>query len=80
MKTDLLHPTNFKLLSHTDVYGCETWWFTMRGERRLMAFQTMELRSTFGPNTDEVTKQWRRRLHKEELNGPYSAPNIVRVI
>jgi len=52
----------------------------MRGERRLMAFQTMELRSTFGPNTDEVTKQWRRRLHKEELNGPYSAPNIVRVI
>jgi len=40
----------------------------------------MELRRTFGPNTDEVTKQWRRRLHKEEPNGPYSAPNIVRAI
>jgi hypothetical protein len=80
MKTDLLLSTNFKLLSHTDVvYRCETWWLTMREERRLTAFQNMELRRTFGLNTDEVTKEW-RRLHKEQLNEPYASPNIVRVI
>jgi len=28
---------------------------------------------------DEVTGEW-RRLHNEELNHPYSSPNIVRVI
>jgi len=51
MKTDLLLSTNFKLLSHTDVmYGCETWWLTMREERGLMAFQAMELRRAFEPN------------------------------
>ena len=33
----------------------------------------------FGPRKDEVTGEW-RRLHKEELNGLYSSPNIVRVI
>jgi hypothetical protein len=81
MKTDFLLSTNFKLLSHTDVlYGCETWWLTMREKRRLMAFQNMELRRTFGPNADEITKEWKRRLHKEQFNDPYSSPNIVRVI
>jgi hypothetical protein len=62
------------------VYGCETWWLTMREERGLMVFQNMEQRTTFGPNTDGVTKERRRRLHKEKLNDPYSSPNIVRVI
>jgi len=28
---------------------------------------------------DEVTGEW-RKLHNEELNAPYSSPNIVRVI
>jgi len=46
-------------------------------QRRLMAFQNMDLR-TFGPNM-EITKEW-KRLHKEELNDPYFSPNIVRVI
>jgi len=31
----------------------------------------------FGPKRDELTGEW-RRLHKEELNDPYS-PIIVRV-
>ena len=33
----------------------------------------------FGPRRDEITGEW-RRLHNEELNDLYSAPNIVRVI
>jgi len=33
----------------------------------------------FGPERDEVTGKW-RKLHNEELNDPYSSPNIVRVI
>jgi len=37
------------------------------------------LRRIFGPRRDEVTGEW-RRLHNEELNDPYSLPNIVRVI
>jgi hypothetical protein len=33
----------------------------------------------FGPKRDEATGDW-RRLHNEELNDLYSAPNIIRVI
>ena len=41
--------------------------------------KNMVLRRIFGPRRDEVTGKW-RRLHNEELNDLYSAPNIVRVI
>ena len=37
------------------------------------------LRKIFGPNRDGITGEW-RKLHNEELNSPYSSPNIVRVI
>jgi hypothetical protein len=33
----------------------------------------------FAPKRDEVTGQW-RKLHNEELNDQYPAPNITRVI
>ena len=33
----------------------------------------------FGPQRDDVTGEW-RKLHNEELNNPYSTPNIIRVI
>jgi len=45
------------------LYGCETWSFTMRGERKLRLFENMVLR-IFGPRKDEVTGEW-RRLHNE---------------
>jgi hypothetical protein len=32
-----------------------------------------------GPKRDEVTGEW-IKLHNEELNDPYSLPNIVRVV
>jgi len=41
--------------------------------------ENMVLRRIFGPRRDEVTGEW-RKLHNEELNDLYSAPNIVRVI
>jgi len=44
-------------------------------ERKLTVFENMVLRRIFGPRRDEVTGEW-RRLHKEELNDLYSAPNI----
>jgi hypothetical protein len=36
------------------------------------------LRRIFGPKRDKITGEW-RRLHNEELNDLYSAPNIIRV-
>jgi hypothetical protein len=42
-------------------------------------FENRVLRRIFGPERDEVTGEW-RKLRNEELNDPYSLPNIVRVI
>jgi len=60
------------------LYGCETWSLTLREERKLRVFENMVLRRIFGPRREEVTGEWRRRLHNEELNDLYSSPNIVR--
>src|SRR5215468_10600335 len=61
------------------LYGCETWSLTLREERRLRVFENRVLRSVFGPKRDEVTGEW-RKLHNEEVNVPYSLPNIVWVV
>jgi hypothetical protein len=61
------------------LYGCETWFLTLREERRLRVFEKRVLRRIFGPKRDEVTGGW-RKLHNEELHGLYSSPGIVRVI
>jgi len=61
------------------LYGCETWSFSLREERKLRVFENMVLRRTFGLRREEVTGEW-RRMHNEELNDLYSSPNIVRVI
>jgi hypothetical protein len=42
-------------------------------------FENRVLRRIFGPKRDEVTREW-NRLHNEELNDLYSAPNIIWVI
>jgi len=42
-------------------------------------FGNRVLKKIFGPKRDEVTGDC-RKLHNEELNDPYSSPNIVRVI
>jgi hypothetical protein len=61
------------------LYGCETWFLTVREEHRLRVFENNVLRRIFGPKRDEVTGGW-RKLHNEQLHGLYSSPGIVRVI
>jgi hypothetical protein len=61
------------------LYGCETWFLTLRVEHRLRVFENRVLRRIFGPNRDEVTGEW-RKFHSEELHILYSSPNIIRQI
>jgi len=61
------------------LYGCETWSFTLREERRLRMFENRLLRRIFGPKRDEITGEC-IKLHNGELNDLYSSPNIIRPI
>ena len=74
---------NFKihrtLILPVVLYGCETWSFTLREERKLKLYENMVLRRIFGPRRDEETEKW-LRLHNEELNDLYCSPAILRVI
>jgi hypothetical protein len=57
------------------VYGCETWYLTLKEERRLRVFDNRVLRRISGSKRDEVTGEW-RKLNTEKLSGLYSSPNI----
>jgi hypothetical protein len=61
------------------LYGCETWFLTLREEHRLKVFENKVLRRIFGPKSNEVTGGW-RKLHNEELRDFYSSPSIIRII
>jgi hypothetical protein len=61
------------------LYGCETWFLTLRKEHRLRVFENRVLRRIFGPKRDEVTGDW-RKLHNKELHNLYFFPNIIRMI
>jgi hypothetical protein len=58
------------------LYGCETWYQTLREEHRLGVFENRVLTRTFGPKRDEVTGEL-RKLHNEELHDLYSSPSII---
>jgi hypothetical protein len=60
------------------LYGCETWFLTLREEPRLRVFENKVLRRIFGPKRDEVMGEW-RKLH-EELRDLYCSPSIIRVM
>jgi hypothetical protein len=51
----------------------------LREKRRLRVFENRALKRIFRPKSDEVSGKW-RILHNEELNDPYSSPNIYRVM
>jgi hypothetical protein len=61
------------------LYGCETWYLTLRKEDRLRVFENKVLRRIFGPKRNEVTGGW-RKLHNEDLRDLYSSPSIIRII
>jgi hypothetical protein len=46
------------------LYGCETWFLTLREENRLSVFENRVLRRIFRSKWDEVTREW-RKLHNE---------------
>jgi hypothetical protein len=60
------------------LYGCETWFLTLREEHRLRVFGNRVLRRIFGPKREE-DGSW-RKLHNDELHSLYYSPNIVMVI
>jgi hypothetical protein len=76
---------NLKVKMYTTIilpvvlYGCETWFLTLREEHRLRVFENRVLRRIFGPKTDEVTGDW-RKMHSGELHNLYSSPDIIRQI
>jgi hypothetical protein len=51
----------------------------LREKCRLRVFENRVLMRVFGPNMEELTREW-RKVHKEELNDVNSLPNIIRVI
>jgi hypothetical protein len=61
------------------LYGCETWYLTLREEHRLRVFENWVLRRIFGPKRDEVTTEW-RELHNEEFHNLYSSSDIIRQV
>jgi hypothetical protein len=69
-----IYKTNFPVV----LYGCETWFLTLREEHRLRVFENRVSRRIFGPNSKE-DGSW-RKLHNDKLHNVYSSPNIVRVI
>ena len=52
---------------------------TLKADCRPRVVENRVLREIFGPKMYDVTGEW-RKLHNEEFNNLYSAPNIVQVI
>jgi hypothetical protein len=61
------------------MYGCETWFLTLREEHRLRVFENRVMRRIFRPKRDEVTGGW-RKLHNEALYNLYSSQNNLRTL
>jgi hypothetical protein len=66
---------NTQEISPMVLYGCETWFPTLRAEHRLGVFESRVLRRISGPKRDEVAREY-RKLHNEELHDLYSSPII----
>jgi len=49
------------------LYGCRIWSHAFRVEPNIRVYETVVLRDTIGPRTDDLTGEW-RKLHNEELS------------
>jgi hypothetical protein len=64
---------NLKIKLHKTIilpfvlYGCESWYLTLRGEHRLRVFENRVRRRIFGLRSNEVTGEW-RKLHNLYLS------------
>jgi hypothetical protein len=61
------------------LYGCDTWFLTLKEEHRLRMFEKRVLRRILGPRRNEVTGGW-RKLHNEGLHNLYSSQSIIRMM
>jgi hypothetical protein len=61
------------------LYGCKTWFLTLREEDRLRVFENGVLWRIFEPKKNGGTGEW-RKLHNEELHNLCSFLNIIRQI
>jgi hypothetical protein len=61
------------------LYGCETWFLSLREEHRLRMFDIGVLWMIFGTEIEEVMGDW-RKLHNEDLHDLYSSLNIIWVM
>jgi hypothetical protein len=66
-------------ISPVVLYGCETWYLTLKEEHRLRVFENRVLRRIFGPKSEEMARGW-RRPHNEELHNVYASKYISRMI
>jgi hypothetical protein len=60
-------------------YRYETWFLTLREERRLRVFENRVLRRIFGPRREEVAGGC-RRLHNEKVYNLYALSYVIRMI
>jgi hypothetical protein len=60
------------------MYGCETWYLTLREGHKLRAFENRVLRRISEPKREE-DGSW-GKLYNYELHNLYSSHNIIRVI
>jgi hypothetical protein len=67
-----LLPKNIKFKKYKNIillvvlHGCETWSLILREEHRLRVFENTVVRRIFGRRRDEVTRDWRKLLHKQK--------------
>jgi hypothetical protein len=61
------------------LYGCGTWYLTLRKEYKLRAFKNRALRIISGSMIEEGAGGW-RTLHNGVFHNLYTSPNIIQVI
>ena len=64
------------VILHDILYGCETWFLTLKETNKQECLDITVLRRIFGPKRKEITVGW-RKLRSEELHDFLSTPGIM---